>query len=147
RARPPPRAAEISRPRPIARQRWRGAPAAGLRLAGGPDPGRVPAPRPRAITRVVDAVRADPARAWTAAEMAAVAGTTVRRLQESFREWVGCTPTEHLVGVRLQHARADLEAHPESSVSEIAARWGFSSASRFAAAFRRRYGRPPSEAR
>ncbi|WP_409186756.1 AraC family transcriptional regulator [Amycolatopsis sp. VS8301801F10] len=132
---------------PIVREQLAGAVAAGFLLAGCPDSGRVPAPRPRAITRVVDAVRADPSRAWTAAEMAAVAGTTVRRLQESFREWVGCTPTEHLVGVRLQHARADLEAHPELSVSEIAARWGFSSASRFAAAFRRRYGVSPSQAR
>ncbi|WP_225955707.1 helix-turn-helix domain-containing protein [Amycolatopsis lexingtonensis] len=47
----------------------------------------------------------------------------------------------------MQRAHADLRARPELSVSEIAARWGFSSASRFAAAFRRRYGHPPSQAR
>jgi transcriptional regulator GlxA family with amidase domain len=29
----------------------------------------------------------------------------------------------------------------------VAAAWGFSSASRFASAYRRRYGRSPSEAR
>ncbi|GAA1005882.1 hypothetical protein Aple_040290 [Acrocarpospora pleiomorpha] len=132
---------------PIVQEQLAGAVSAGFLLAGCPDLGHGPVPRPRAISRVVDAVRTDPARAWTAAEMATVAGTTVRRLQEGFREWVGCTPMQHLVGVRLQRAHADLEAHPELSVSQVAARWGFSSASRFAAAFRRRYGRPPSQAR
>ncbi|MER5389031.1 helix-turn-helix domain-containing protein [Saccharopolyspora sp. NPDC002686] len=48
--------------------------------------------------------------------------------------------------VRLQRARADLEATAGSSVSEVAARWGFSSAIRFAAANRRRYGCTPSQA-
>ncbi|MFP5070229.1 helix-turn-helix domain-containing protein [Pseudonocardia nantongensis] len=43
--------------------------------------------------------------------------------------------------------RADIEGDTGLSVSEIAARWGFSSASRFAAAYRRRYGHPPSLAR
>lgn len=132
---------------PVVRQQLAGAVAAGFLLSSCPDLGRGPVVRPRAIARVVDAVRDDPARAWTAAEMAAVAGTTVRRLQEGFREWVGCTPMQHLVGVRLQRARADLEAHPGVSVSEVAARWGFSSASRFAAAFRQRYGCLPSQAR
>lgn len=132
---------------PLVRDQLAGAVSAGFLLASCPDAGHGPPPKPRAIARVVDAVRDDPARAWTAAQMAEVAGTTVRRLQESFRQWVGCTPTEHLVGVRLQHARADLEAHPELSVSEIAARWNFSSASRFAAAFRQRYGCPPSQYR
>ncbi|WP_249027035.1 cupin domain-containing protein [Amycolatopsis lexingtonensis] len=71
---------------PIVRQQLAGAVAAGFLLAGCPDLGRGPIVRPRAISRVVDAVRDDPARAWTAADMAAVAGTTVRRLQESFPE-------------------------------------------------------------
>lgn len=145
-------ATHLSAPRlfadqPAVREQLAGAVAAGFLLAGCPDLGHGPVARPRAITRVADAIRDDPARAWTAAEMAAVAGTSVRRLQEGFREWMGCSPSEHLVGVRLQRARADLDAHPALSVSEVAARWGFSSASRFAAAHRRRYGHPPSRAR
>lgn len=131
---------------PVVREQLASAVTTGFLLASCPDPGARPVARPRSIGRVVDAIRDDPARAWAAADMAALAGTSVRRLQEGFREWVGCSPTEHLVGVRLQRARADLE-NDGLSVSDVAARWGFSSASRFAAAYRRRYGCSPSDAR
>ncbi|MBC3194481.1 AraC family transcriptional regulator [Pseudonocardia sp. C8] len=145
-------AAHLREPRlfadqPVVREQLAGAVATGFLLAGCPDAGRGPVARPRSISRVVDAVRDDPARAWRAADMAAVAGTSVRRLQEGFREWMGCSPTEYLVDVRLQHARAELDAGRGASVSEVAARWGFSSASRFAAAYRRRYGCAPSQSR
>ncbi|MEN8708237.1 MAG: AraC family transcriptional regulator [Nocardioides marinisabuli] len=103
--------------------------------------------QPRAIKLLIQQVHDDPARPWTAADMAEVAGTSVRRLQEGFRASVGCTPTQYLVDVRLQRAHADLIDLPNLSVSDIAARWGFSSASRFAAAFRRRYGVAPATAR
>lgn len=79
--------------------------------------------------------------------MAVVAGTSVRRLQEGFRRWVGSSPTAYLTEIRLRRAHADLTATPAATVSDVAARWGFSSASRFAAAYRRHYGVPPSQAR
>ncbi|MFC4003207.1 AraC family transcriptional regulator [Prauserella oleivorans] len=144
--------AHLRDPGPLAecgpvRDQLAGAVAAGFLLAGCPDLGSGPPPRPRAIRRVMDQVHDDPARAWTASEMAAVAGTSVRRLQEGFRQWVGCTPTEYLIDVRLQRAHADLLAEPWLAISEVAARWSFSSASRFAAAYRKRYGVPPSQAR
>lgn len=124
-----------------------GAIAAGFLLASCPGAGTGSPARPRTVARVVDQLHDDPGRAWTAGEMAAAAGTSVRRLQEGFREWLGCTPTEYLTGIRLQRARADLLADATLTTSEAAARWGFSSASRFAAAYRRRYGHPPSQAR
>ncbi|MDA3627637.1 AraC family transcriptional regulator [Saccharopolyspora sp. WRP15-2] len=131
---------------PAVREQLAGAISAGFLLASCPDLGDGPVARPRSISRVVDAIRDDPGRSWTAAEMAVVAGTSVRRMQEGFKEWIGCSPMDHLTSIRLQRARADLEAAPGSSVSEVAARWGFSSASRFAAAYRRRYGCTPSQA-
>lgn len=132
---------------PAVREQLAGAVAAGFLLASCPDGGDGPIARPRAVSRVVDAIRDDPARAWTAADLAVIAGSSVRRLQEGFREWVGCSPLEYVTGVRLQHARAELDEDRGRSVSEVAARWGFSSASRFAAAYRRRYGSVPSWAR
>ncbi|SFI64793.1 AraC-type DNA-binding protein [Amycolatopsis sacchari] len=129
------------------RHQLAGALAASFLLAGCPDAGAGPLPRPKAIARVVDRLHDDPARGWTAGDMAAAAGTSVRRLQEGFREWVGCTPSEYLLGVRLQRAAADLAENPHRTVSEVAAHWGFSSASRFAAAYRRRYGISPAQAR
>ena len=103
--------------------------------------------QPRAVRRVIEQLHADPARPWTAGELAALAGTSVRRLQEAFRRWVDCTPTQYLTDVRLQRAHADLLADPALTVSDAAARWGFSSPSRLAAAHRRRYGQAPTQAR
>ena len=131
----------------VVREQLSGALAAGFLLASCPEAGSGPVPRPRAIARVVDQLHDDPARAWTVGEMAAVAGTSVRRLQEGFRQWLGCAPTEYLVAIRLQRAHADLLDDPALTTSAAAARWGFSSASRFAAMYRRRYGHPPSQAR
>ncbi|MGY1631062.1 AraC family transcriptional regulator [Geodermatophilus sp. SYSU D01186] len=130
----------------LVRDQLAGALTAGFLLTGCPPDGRGAA-QPRTVKRVVDALREDPARPWTAGEMAALAGTGVRRLQEGFRQWLDCTPTEYLVDVRLRRAHADLLAVPAPTVSDVAARWGFSSASRFAAAYRRKYGCSPSEAR
>ena len=132
---------------PAVQQQLAGAMAAGFVLASYPDLGRGPVARPRAVMRVVDAIREDPARAWTVGEMAVLAGTSVRRMQEGFRSWMGCSPTEHLVDVRLQRARRDLEQDGQLLIGEVAARWGFSSASRFAAAHQRRYGYAPSQGR
>lgn len=132
---------------PLVREQLAGAVTAGFLLASCPDAGRGPIARPRTISRVVDAVRDDPARTWTVADMAVLGDTTVRRLQEGFQEWVGCSPMEHLATVRLQRAKTDLETQPALSVSRVAARWGFSSSSRFAAAFRQRYHVLPSDFR
>ncbi|MBS46030.1 MAG: AraC family transcriptional regulator [Nocardioides sp.] len=128
----------------LVRQQLAGALAAGLLLTVYPETGSVGAAAPQHVRRVVDAVHDDPARAWTAADMAELAGTSVRRLQEGFQRWLATTPSAYLVDVRLQRARADLRADGSLGVSDVAARWGFSSASRFAAAYRRRYGVPPS---
>lgn len=101
--------------------------------------------RPRTVNRVVDAVRADPARPWTTAELAEVAGVSVRRLQEGFREHLGLAPREYVRDVRLDRVRKELtgDAVP-ASVTEVAVRWGFTHTSRFAADYRRRFGVAPS---
>ena len=124
-----------------------GAVTASFLTASCPDERSYAPPRLRALSAVVDALHDDPERAWTAAQMAVLAGMSVRRLQEGFRHWIGCSPTEYLVRVRLRRADADLAADPDATVSDVAARWGFSSASRFAATYRRRYGHPPSDRR
>ncbi|MEE3848799.1 AraC family transcriptional regulator [Gordonia sp. LSe1-13] len=100
-------------------------------------------PRPRIVTRVLDALRADPARPWTAADMADVAGVSVRRLQEGFREYVGRTPRDCLTEIRLAAVHDELRAGA-TSVTDVAMKWGFTHTGRFAAAFRRKYGVPPS---
>jgi AraC-like DNA-binding protein len=116
---------------------------AGFLLAAVPDVPAAPA-RPGMVKRLLDRLHDDPARAWTAADMAEVAGASVRRLQEAFRDYVGATPTQVLLDLRLDRARDDLRSGEPVTVSDLAARWGFSSASRFAAAYRARYGVSPA---
>lgn len=132
---------------PTVREQLAGALAAGFLTASCPDNSASSLPRPRAISSVVDALHDDPARSWTAGHMAMLSGMSVRRLQEGFRHWIGCTPMDYLERVRLARADADLADDPRATVSDIAARWGFSSASRFAVAYRRRYGCSPSQRR
>ena len=101
--------------------------------------------RPRIVKRVLDELHADPARAWTAADMAETAGVSVRRLQEGFQQYVGASPSECLLDIRLDRVRADLlAAAPQQTVTDIAFRWGFTHTGRFAAAYRGKYGVTPS---
>lgn len=100
--------------------------------------------RPRIVSRVVEAMEADPSRDWTAAELAAEAGVGIRRLQQGFHRYLGRTPTQQLLAIRLERVHADLLAGGVDSVSEVATRWGFAHLGRFAASYRERYGVPPS---
>ncbi|MEE3851590.1 AraC family transcriptional regulator [Gordonia sp. LSe1-13] len=99
--------------------------------------------RPGMVKRVLDALNDDPAHPWTLAEMAAIGDTSVRRLQEAFADYVETSPTRALADIRLDRAHAEL-ARGATTVADAASRWGFSSPSRFAAAYRRRYGSSPS---
>ncbi|WP_439030977.1 AraC family transcriptional regulator [Gordonia terrae] len=104
--------------------------------------------RPRTVKRVLDALHDDPGRDWRLADMAELGGTSLRRLQEGFAEHVGSSPTRALQDIRLDRAHTELTSPDSvSTVSEVAARWGFSSPSRFASAYRKRYGVPPSQDR
>jgi AraC-like DNA-binding protein len=108
--------------------------------------GAVSALRPRSVKRTLDAMHADPGRPFTAPELAAVAGVGTRLLQEAFRRHVGMPPLTYLRELRLEKVHADLcRCDPyRTSVTEVALRWGFTHLGRFAAAYRARYGVPPS---
>ncbi|MGN9914289.1 helix-turn-helix transcriptional regulator [Phytohabitans sp. LJ34] len=105
------------------------------------------ASRPRAVKRAIDAMEAEPDRAFTATSLAAAAGTSVRTLQEGFRQHVGLSPMAYLRRLRLARAHADLRAAEpgEETVASVAHRWGFAHLGRFAAAYRAEYGRPPAD--
>ncbi len=102
---------------------------------------------PRAIRRVLDAINDEPDRAFTVADLAGIAGTSVRSLQEGFRRHIGRTPMEHLQQTRLNRAHETLlEADPGLvTVAAVANRWGFAHLGRFASAYRMRFGVSPSE--
>lgn len=81
-------------------------------------------------------------------EIAEAAHVAPRTLQLAFRRHLGMTPTEYLRRVRLDRAHQELlDADPGAgaTVTDIALRWGFHHPSRFAATYRRTYGRTPRE--
>lgn len=117
----------------------------GLLLAAVPDePTARNALRPRPVHRVVEAIALDPARAWSPADLAVIAGVSVRRLQQSFREHVGTTPFAHLHDVRLERIHDDLVHGRGGTVTDVALSWGVTHLGRFAAAYRDKYGELPS---
>lgn len=82
----------------------------------------------------------------TVADIAAASFVTVRAVQLTFRRHLGVTPMEYLRRVRLDRAHQDLlAADPaRASVTAVAYRWKFASASRFASYYRGIYGVLPS---
>jgi len=80
------------------------------------------------------------------ADVAAAAGCSVRNLNDVFRRFRGTTPLAALHGIRLESVRAALLAGAQGeSAAAVARRYGFTNASRFAAAYRRRFGEAPVE--
>jgi AraC-like DNA-binding protein len=79
--------------------------------------------------------------------IAAAACVTVRSLQLAFRRELDTTPTAYLRTVRLARAHRELlDAGPGAeTVTAVAYRWGFSSASRFSAFYRETYGVSPKQ--
>jgi AraC-like DNA-binding protein len=133
--------------------RWRDMLISGLALSvehpyGAEEPAGMQGPRrPRTVKRALDAMHAEPARQYTAADLAAIAGVGVRVLQESFRQHVGMSPLTYLRRIRLDGVHAELSRGDpwQASVSEVAFRWGFTHLGRFAGAYRIRFGVTPSQ--
>ncbi|WP_245674256.1 MULTISPECIES: AraC family transcriptional regulator [Actinoplanes] len=101
---------------------------------------------PGAIRRVVEAMHAQPGRPFTVADLAAVAGVGSRALQQSFLRYVGMPPMTYLRELRLGLVHDELRrAAPGTTVAQAAYRFGFTHPSRFATAYRSRYGVPPSQ--
>ncbi len=110
-------------------------------LGQGTRPGR------RAVREAVDLVSAEEQATWTIPELARAAGITVRSLELGFRKELGKTPREFVRGHRLMRAHEDLQrAHPGdgTTVTEVACRWGFWHAGRFAAGYVERFGVRPA---
>ena len=78
-------------------------------------------------------------------EVAAAVHLTPRAVQYLFRRQLDTTPTEYMRRVRLHRAHQDLVAGDRSNttVTEIAQRWGFAHTGRFAVLYRQTYGQSP----
>lgn len=81
----------------------------------------------------------------TVADLAVVTHRSERWVREAFTQHLGLPPKEYLDQLRLQGARRQIESGwlPGGSIARFAARWGFSHAGRFSAAFRKAFGKDP----
>jgi AraC-like DNA-binding protein len=102
---------------------------------------------PGNVKRAEAFMRANATVPLTVAEIAEAAGCSVRALQIAFHRFRGTTPMRVLQQTRLEQARTEmLRPGQTESLARIAAEHGFSSPTRFAQSFRRKYGIYPSEA-
>lgn len=99
-----------------------------------------------AVHRAQDAVAADPARAWSLAELAKTVGASPRNLSRLFNEQAGMSVTDYvnrmrvaLAGEILTGSRVDMES--------VAERAGFGSTRQLRRAWGRLHAAPPSRIR
>jgi AraC-like DNA-binding protein len=109
----------------------------------------VPAPAAGpAVVRTARAfIEANAAKPLTVTDIARAAGVGVRGLQQGFQRSLEISPTEYLRHVRLRevHRQLLLADPANTTVGQVAARWGFAHQGRFAAQYRQRFGVQPGE--
>lgn len=97
------------------------------------------------LSEVVRALVSDPARAWSIAELARLAGMSRATFCKHFRAAAGCSPQGFLLALRMQIAAQRLRRG--GSVDEVAAHVGYQSSAAFARAFKRATGQQPGALR
>jgi transcriptional regulator GlxA family with amidase domain len=104
--------------------------------------------RPRTVDRAIKIMEANPAAAFSMADLARATNVSARTLQAAFRQYTGMSPMNYLRQLRLTRVHEDLlAADPRlHTVAGIAHRHGFPHLGRFAATYRARYGFNPSTA-
>jgi AraC-like DNA-binding protein len=100
---------------------------------------------PRDVKRALDFIHANLHAPIAIADLTAVTGVAGRTLFKHFRAVKGVPPLRYLRNLRLDRVREELGAGNETSVTEVATRWGFWHLGRFSLEYRRRFGESPSE--
>ncbi|HKT58378.1 MAG TPA: helix-turn-helix transcriptional regulator [Microbacterium sp.] len=111
-------------------------------------PGRLPDDRAltSAIRRARQYIEDHPDDPLRVEQIAESAGLSVRSLQNGFRRELEVTPLGYLRRIRLIHARDELldADAAETTVTEVARRWGFVNLGRFAGDYQELFGEKPS---
>jgi AraC-like DNA-binding protein len=99
----------------------------------------------RVVHRAMELLEQRPEYPWTVGELAQDVHVSVRALQAAFARSVGESPMRYLRNLRLSQVHAELlDANPlDTTVTEVAGRWGFAHHGHFAAQYRARYIEPP----
>lgn len=98
------------------------------------------------VREAIELIEGNISEPLTMPEIATQIGLSQRQLERQFKKAVGCSIVQFGLLVRLQHARV-LLISTDLGVREIATASGFNSLSHFAFAFKKCFGRRPSEYR
>jgi AraC-like DNA-binding protein len=105
-----------------------------------------PAALPPSTRRARDYIHAHAADVPSVADIARAAGVGVRALARGFERHFGVSPQRYLQQYRLDRVREELRAAaPGTTVTAVAAQWGFWQLGSFAARYRERFGESPSQ--
>jgi AraC-like DNA-binding protein len=106
-----------------------------------------PSPAPRHVKRAIDFMQQHISTPISLSDIADIANVSIRTLQQGFRQFKNTTPMAHLLEMRMVAAHSELrDPYSTSTVSQIAAKWGFTHLGRFAAEYKKRFGHLPSQA-
>ncbi|WIE72957.1 AraC family transcriptional regulator [Curtobacterium sp. MCJR17_020] len=110
-------------------------------------PAELALPRNARLRAAVEYVHAHASETVTIADLAAVAGLSVRSVQESFRRVFDVSPLTYLRDVRLDRVRSELLGlDPQvGAIGDVARRWGFAHLGRFSASYAARFGEYPKQ--
>ncbi|UTA79833.1 AraC family transcriptional regulator [Halomonas sp. XH26] len=101
---------------------------------------------PRHVKRVEEYIEAHAQEPLTPAQLASVAGVSLRTLYAGFRDFRHQSPMETLRQVRLERVRqALLTGTNTATITDIAMGWGFTHMGRFSLSYRQVFGESPSE--
>ncbi|MFT3706166.1 MAG: AraC family transcriptional regulator [Archangium sp.] len=96
------------------------------------------------LAPAIRAMHASIERDWTVPQLAKVSALSRSAFFSRFTRTVGMAPKEYLLAWRMAVARDLLRKHDDVSITEVAERVGYGSASAFTTAFSRHVGTPPA---
>ncbi|MEM8648500.1 MAG: helix-turn-helix transcriptional regulator, partial [Pseudomonadota bacterium] len=99
---------------------------------------------PGTVKRAEQYMRELCAEAITIEDLAEAAGCSARSLHAAFKRFRGATPMTVLCDIRLEAAHYEM-VRDTGTVTEIAGKYGFSNAGRFARQYAQKYGQKPSQ--
>lgn len=108
---------------------------------------KAPGPSPRHIRLAIEFMHAYARECISVEDIARAAHASVRALQMGFATFKRTTPMAYLRRIRLEGARNELLNNEQTSIAEVAIRWGFKHLGLFARAYRDAFGELPSETR
>ena len=99
------------------------------------------------VRHALEYLHAHAAEAISPSDVAAAVGLHTRSLQLAMSEHLGTTPSAYLRQVRLDRVRDDLRAASpdDTTVAEVARRWGFGNLGRFSGTYAERWGEYPRD--